>query len=134
MVDKWDLKNNSESENVQWIIANTKNCPNCKRPIEKNHGCNHMECRSCKYGFCWICLGKWSEHNNTSGGYYKCNKFVEENSDKDKKRETAKNELNKYLFYFDRYNNHQKSEKHALELIPVMKLKMKQLHDHKKYP
>ncbi len=34
----WETKNNSESENVKWILANTKNCqnPKCGLPIEKN--------------------------------------------------------------------------------------------------
>lgn len=46
MIDKWEKKNSSESENVNWILVNTKQCPNkkCGRPIEKNTGCNHMQC------------------------------------------------------------------------------------------
>ena len=34
----WDAKNNSESENVKWILTNTKPCqnPKCSLPIEKN--------------------------------------------------------------------------------------------------
>ena len=30
---------------AQWIINNTKPCPNCGSPIQKNEGCNHMTCR-----------------------------------------------------------------------------------------
>lgn len=110
MVIQWDLKNSSESENVTWIIANTKQCPNtkCQRPIEKNQGCNHMHCKMCNKEFCWICLGDWKEHNSTTGGYYKCNKFKEGEST-DKKREDAKYELQRYMFYFERFNNHLKS-------------------------
>lgn len=33
---KWVTKNSAESENMNWILANTKPCPKCKRPIEKN--------------------------------------------------------------------------------------------------
>lgn len=40
----WNIKSQAESENVTWIMANTKSCPGCKRPIEKNQGCNHMTC------------------------------------------------------------------------------------------
>jgi ariadne-1 len=38
MFKEWEIKNSSESENLNWIIANTKMCPNpkCGRPIEKN--------------------------------------------------------------------------------------------------
>ena len=76
---KWEEKNTAESENVTWIMANCKNCPNkkCGKPIEKNQGCNHMNCRSCGHDFCWVCLGSWKEHGSTTGGYYKCNKFEE---------------------------------------------------------
>ncbi|KAL1535258.1 RBR-type E3 ubiquitin transferase [Salvia divinorum] len=41
-VAKWVLKNSAESENMNWILANSKPCPKCKRPIEKNQGCMHM--------------------------------------------------------------------------------------------
>ena len=58
---------------------NTKLCPSCRKPIEKNQGCNHMTCRSigCKYEFCWLCMGPWTEHGSVTGGFYKCNKFDE---------------------------------------------------------
>ena len=29
-------------------------CPNCRTPIEKDHGCNHMTCR-CNQHFCAVC-------------------------------------------------------------------------------
>merc|ERR1719324_1390624 len=54
-VRKWVEKNRNEAENMTWILANTKPCPKCKHPIEKNHGCMHMVCR-CKHQFCWLCL------------------------------------------------------------------------------
>lgn len=38
------LKNTAESENVNWIIANCKQCPKCKKNIEKNQGCNNIKC------------------------------------------------------------------------------------------
>ena len=38
------FRNQSEAENMTWILVNTKNCPKCKNPIEKNHGCMHMVC------------------------------------------------------------------------------------------
>tara|TARA_B100000795_G_C22717256_1_gene405962 strand:- start:36 stop:1049 length:1014 start_codon:yes stop_codon:yes gene_type:complete len=61
-VGKWMIKNADESENVTWIMANTKACPKCKVNIEKNQGCQHMTCHSntggCGHQFCWICKSK----------------------------------------------------------------------------
>lgn len=132
MRKKWEMKNSSESENLTWIIANTKMCPNdkCGRPIEKNQGCNHMNCKICGADFCWMCLGPWKDHNQASGGYYKCNKFEDKESKdpKVKEREAAKAELTKYIFYFERYDNHNKSEKLARELRPVINNKIEMLH------
>ncbi|XP_057534801.1 probable E3 ubiquitin-protein ligase ARI8 isoform X3 [Amaranthus tricolor] len=63
-VAKWILKNSAESENMNWILANSKPCPKCKRPIEKNQGCMHMTCTPpCKFEFCCMMKqkngGKW---------------------------------------------------------------------------
>ena len=30
-------------------------CPNCKCPIYKTSGCNHMSCYRCNKEWCWIC-------------------------------------------------------------------------------
>lgn len=77
------MRNSSESENLRWILVNTKMCPKCRTPIEKNQGCNHMTCRkhSCSFEFCWLCMGAWSDHGTQTGGFYKCNKFDEMNAD-----------------------------------------------------
>ncbi|XP_054720933.1 uncharacterized protein LOC129230554 [Uloborus diversus] len=42
-----------------WMKENDidrKLCPQCKVPIEKNSGCNHIECLNCKAHLCWPCL------------------------------------------------------------------------------
>ena len=44
-----------------------KKCPRCQIFTEKNEGCNHMTCSSCKYQWCWLCLGKYSYGHYTSG-------------------------------------------------------------------
>ncbi|KAI3880486.1 hypothetical protein MKX03_001694 [Papaver bracteatum] len=67
-VHKWAVKNTAESENVTWILANSKSCPKCKRPIQKNEGCMHMTC-SCRYEFCWLCLGDWKTHGTKQVGF-----------------------------------------------------------------
>jgi len=38
------------------------------------------------------------------------------------------------MFYFERYNNHDKAEKHARNLKPVIKAKIALLHEIKRYP
>ena len=50
-----------ERQNRAWIANNTKQCPNeqCRWPIEKNNGCNHMTCNQCRTHFCWLCLSPW---------------------------------------------------------------------------
>lgn len=63
---EWSLKCINESETANWILANTKKCPKCNTRIEKNQGCNHMNCKLCKYEFCWICMGSWADHGQVS--------------------------------------------------------------------
>ncbi|KAI3973977.1 hypothetical protein MKX01_030553 [Papaver californicum] len=69
-VHKWAVKNTAESENVTWILANSKSCPKCRKPIKKNDGCMHMTC-PCKFHFCWLCLGDWSTHGESTCGCFK---------------------------------------------------------------
>lgn len=60
-----------------WIKANTRPCPRCKAPIEKQEGCNHMTCtnRHCRHEFCWICRKDWKLHNSETGGFFRCNRW-----------------------------------------------------------
>lgn len=119
-VAKWMLKNSAESENMTWIIANSKPCPKCKRAIEKNMGCMHMTCTApCRFEFCWLCLGDWSEHNDKTGGFYSCNRYEAAKEDKEfveeeRKREQAKNYLEKYTHYYERWAGNQKSRDKAI--------------------
>ncbi|TXG72856.1 hypothetical protein EZV62_001435 [Acer yangbiense] len=112
-VEKWILKNCAESENMNWILANSKPCPKCKRPIEKNQGCMHMTCSPpCKFEFCWLCLGAWSDHGERTGGFYACNRYesAKQQGDYDeaeRRREMAKNSLEKYTHYYERWASNQ---------------------------
>lgn len=121
MLDSWLEKCGSESETVNWLIANTKKCPKCATRIEKNQGCNHMKCKGkgCNHEFCWICLKPWVEHGQSTGGYYNCNKFKKGGADAGaggsgaSAEDRSKAELERYLFYYQRYDNHDKAGKFA---------------------
>jgi len=47
--------------NQKWLKKNTKQCPDCKRFVQKNRGCNHMTCK-CGAQFCWICGESYRTH------------------------------------------------------------------------
>ncbi|XP_076475890.1 E3 ubiquitin-protein ligase ari-2 isoform X2 [Bombus vancouverensis nearcticus] len=61
---RWLTKCADDSETANYISAHTKDCPKCHICIEKNGGCNHMQCYSCKHDFCWMCLGDWKAHGS----------------------------------------------------------------------
>ena len=106
-VEMWRRKASDESENVKWMQANTKRCPSCRSPIEKNGGCMHMTCHGCKHEFCWLCRGPWSEHGSATGGFYNCNKYDASNAkEEDIKAEESKTELEYYMFYYHRFSSH----------------------------
>ncbi|XP_059443482.1 probable E3 ubiquitin-protein ligase ARI7 isoform X2 [Corylus avellana] len=119
-VAKWILKNSAESENMNWILANSKPCPKCKRPIEKNQGCMHMTCTPpCKFEFCWLCLGVWQDHGERTGGFYACNRYEAAKQEgvydeAEKRREMAKNSLERYTHYYERWASNQLSRQKAL--------------------
>ncbi|XP_057475852.1 probable E3 ubiquitin-protein ligase ARI7 isoform X2 [Actinidia eriantha] len=115
-VAKWILKNTAESENMNWILANSKPCPKCKRPIEKNQGCMHITCTPpCKFEFCWLCLGPWSDHGERTGGFYACNRYETAKQEgvldeDEKRREMAKSSLERYTHYYERWATNQSLE------------------------
>lgn len=56
-----DLSHEGSIAFRRWMEQNqVRPCPECKTPIQKSHGCNHMECRACKTHFCWLCMGIFS--------------------------------------------------------------------------
>ncbi|XP_040383503.1 probable E3 ubiquitin-protein ligase ARI5 isoform X1 [Oryza brachyantha] len=118
-VSKWILKNSAESENMNWILANSKPCPKCKRPIEKNQGCMHMTCSPpCKFEFCWLCLGEWSGHGQSTGGFYTCNRYKSAKKEglydeAEARGERAKNSPERYMHYYERWASNQTSRQKA---------------------
>ncbi|GAB2277157.1 Probable E3 ubiquitin-protein ligase ari8 [Dionaea muscipula] len=125
-VSKWILKNSAESENMNWILANSKPCPKCKRPIEKNQGCMHITCTPpCKFEFCWLCLSAWSEHGERTGGFYACNRYETAKQEgvydeAERRREMAKNSLERYTHYYERWATNQSSRQKALADLQMM--------------
>ncbi|XP_032456368.1 E3 ubiquitin-protein ligase ARIH1-like [Nasonia vitripennis] len=119
LLRKWIKKCNDDSETSNWFAANTKECINCKTKIEKNGGCNRIVCsnQNCKMEFCWACLKSWKLHGY--GGY--CNEYDEVNGKKS--REISKADLQRYLFYCERYTNHMQSLKFEKKLYEKLKKK-----------
>ncbi|KAF0891773.1 hypothetical protein E2562_010961 [Oryza meyeriana var. granulata] len=140
-VSKWILKNSAESENMNWILANSKPCPKCKRPIEKNQGCMHITCTPpCKFEFCWLCLGPWSEHGERTGGFYACNRYEAARQEgaydeSERRREMAKNSLERYTHYYERWAANQSSRQKALgDLLSLQNDKLEKLSDIQSQP
>jgi len=125
IVKLWLKKCEDDSETANWISANTKECPQCNSTIEKNGGCNHMTCRKCKYEFCWICSGPWSEHGNN---WYQCNRY-DEKSGADARDTQAKSRasLERYLHYFNRFANHEQSARLDRDLYRRIEKKMDEM-------
>jgi len=54
---RWKKENGSaDIKYAEWKQKNSKDCPKCKVPIEKNGGCNHMHCTHCGTHFYWNTL------------------------------------------------------------------------------
>ncbi|KAI9020737.1 hypothetical protein CLU79DRAFT_703889 [Phycomyces nitens] len=46
---------------VQWKLEHTRPCPNCSIMIDRDEGCNKVDCLLCGFRFCWMCGSKWSQ-------------------------------------------------------------------------
>ncbi|KAL0963333.1 hypothetical protein UPYG_G00304850 [Umbra pygmaea] len=125
-----------DAANCLWLLTNAKPCANCKSPIQKNEGCNHMQCAKCKYDFCWICLEEWKKHSSSTGGYYRCTRYevinqVEEQT-KDmtveaEKKHKSFQELDRFMHYYTRFKNHEHSYQLEQRLLKTAKEKMEML-------
>lgn len=106
-IKRWLTKCGDDSETAHYICANTKNCPQCHICIEKNGGCNHIQCSKCRFDFCWMCLADWKSHGNS---YYVCSRYKENPLIAEQNQQAqAREALKKYLFYFERWENHNQS-------------------------
>ncbi|TCD67993.1 hypothetical protein EIP91_011662 [Steccherinum ochraceum] len=124
LIDVWVKNAREDAGTTQWMKANTKQCPKCGNNIEKNGGCNRIPCRHCQYQFCWLCMQKWETH-----GYNNevCNAWKE--PEPDEATSEAQRNLSKWLFYFDRFNNHELSAKLDQELCERAESKMLEIQE-----
>ncbi|KAL1450046.1 hypothetical protein WDU94_002506 [Cyamophila willieti] len=119
VIKKWLTKCADDSETANYISAHTKDCPKCHICIEKNGGCNHMQCYHCKHEFCWMCLGDWKQHGSE---YYECSRYKENpNIGRESAHAQAREALKKYLHYYERWENHAKSLKLESALVDKIK-------------
>ncbi|KAL6867566.1 hypothetical protein ACP4OV_015590 [Aristida adscensionis] len=113
MWELWIKKCRDESETVNWITVNTKPCPRCHKPVEKNGGCNLVAC-ICGQAFCWLCGGATGkDHTWSSISGHSCGRFTE---DQTKKTEQARRDLYRYTHYHNRYKAHTDSLKQEAKL------------------
>ncbi|KAH6572232.1 hypothetical protein BASA60_006733 [Batrachochytrium salamandrivorans] len=54
---------------LEWKLENSKRCPNCSVLINRDEGCNKVDCLYCGHKFCWQCLGQFEKGRCA---YYRC--------------------------------------------------------------
>ncbi|GMH39326.1 hypothetical protein BSKO_07224 [Bryopsis sp. KO-2023] len=130
----WCKKCEDDSETRNWLTANTKPCPKCTNPVEKNGGCNLVVCR-CGQAFCWLCGASTGTDHTWSRIYgHECGRWKD---DMDKKIDEAQRYHKRYMFYFERWKGHKDSlqkedEQRASVLKSIEKLERAddELHDY----
>eukprot|EP01113_Clastostelium_recurvatum_P032600 TRINITY_DN4210_c0_g1_i2.p1 TRINITY_DN4210_c0_g1~~TRINITY_DN4210_c0_g1_i2.p1 ORF type:complete len:531 (-),score=73.69 TRINITY_DN4210_c0_g1_i2:208-1716(-) len=61
---QWRVENGLVDKRYsKWANKHTKKCPQCKTPIEKASGCNHMTCAHCHHEWCWLCGRKYTPNH-----------------------------------------------------------------------
>ncbi|KAI6219724.1 hypothetical protein M3Y95_01097100 [Aphelenchoides besseyi] len=101
MMKKWAKETEEDIKSVEWKEKNSKPCPECKSPIEKNGGCNHIHCCNCNTHYCWLCNSRpWTPNHI-------CNAFTaaQPNAGGDNRFTNA----DRFTHYMDRFMNHKNS-------------------------
>lgn len=84
--ERWEWMNGPEMShgavrNDNTAVCRARMCPGCPRIIERNGGCNHVQC-PCGIHFCYRCLRDWHQFGvNAPGhnGYFNCRANILEN-------------------------------------------------------
>ncbi|RKP26393.1 hypothetical protein SYNPS1DRAFT_14247 [Syncephalis pseudoplumigaleata] len=61
MLERGTRSMDTVREDLRWKLEHSKPCPNCRVLIDRDDGCNRVDCLYCGYRFCWMCLDAWSE-------------------------------------------------------------------------
>lgn len=57
-----------EAASLKTIQKQCKQCPGCKKNIQRNGGCDHMRCTQCNTRFCFLCVRTYDEINRNGHG------------------------------------------------------------------
>ncbi|CCE64608.1 hypothetical protein TPHA_0I01020 [Tetrapisispora phaffii CBS 4417] len=126
ITSSWIKKAKKESDNLNWVLSHTKECPKCSVNIEKNGGCNHMICSSCKYEFCWICNSDWKPHGSS---FYQCTMYNNDELKTQTVIEDVSKTLKRYTFFYRMFNEHEVSAKLDWQLGQTVGNKIKSLQE-----
>lgn len=94
---KWMVRQAEDSETASYIYNYTKDCPGCGVSINKDGGCNWITCKKCNCRFCWICMDCNLEYT------HQCSLYG------DPGKGNNVEAIPKYLFYYARWDSHEKS-------------------------
>lgn len=61
-----------EQASASTVKRISKPCPQCKAPIEKDGGCNHISCISCRYEWCWLCDQRYTPLHYSPTNIFGC--------------------------------------------------------------
>ncbi|KAI3686722.1 hypothetical protein L1987_80406 [Smallanthus sonchifolius] len=111
MFELWTEKCTDDiNQTKTWMIINSKKCPKCHKPVEKNGGCNLAVC-ICRQPFCWLCGGATDfNHNWRSIEGHTCEEQQMAKAAREKSESLC------HTHYLDRFKAHKESLKAETDL------------------
>eukprot|EP01119_Soliformovum_irregulare_P021754 TRINITY_DN730_c0_g1_i2.p1 TRINITY_DN730_c0_g1~~TRINITY_DN730_c0_g1_i2.p1 ORF type:complete len:592 (-),score=120.57 TRINITY_DN730_c0_g1_i2:10-1785(-) len=116
----WNQKLADDSENCNYLHANTKDCPKCGKAIEKDGGCNLVTC-TCGQHMCWLCgapTGQAHTWEKIEG--HSCGKWKGETTTSPDKSRSA---LARFVHYYDRWKANDDTKKLKEKMVEDMMVK-----------